>query len=115
MEGLFQQATCFVLPSRYEAAAIAYVEAGAAGLPSIGTSVGGGKELIGDAGRIVDPNDDEGLFAAMLELSRPETAQRLGDLARERSNLFTWPAVAQRVLRALALPGVTVESFAQFL
>jgi glycosyltransferase involved in cell wall biosynthesis len=115
MEGLFQRATCFVLPSRYEAAAIAYVEAGGAGLPSIGTSVGGGPELIGDAGRIVDPSDVEGLFAAMRELSNPETAERLGNLARERASLFTWQAVAERVLRALALPEVRLDSFAEFL
>jgi hypothetical protein len=115
MERLFQKATCFVLPSRYEAAAIAYVEAGSAGLPCIGTSVGGAKELIGEGGLIVDPRDEEALFAAMLQLSDPEEAERLGRLALSRSSLFTWRAVAERVLRALALPGVSVESFAEFL
>ena len=115
MARLFQTATCFVLPSRYEAAAIAYVEAGGAGLPCIGTSVGGAKELIGDAGRVVHPRDDEALYSTMLELSDPEVAARLGQLALARSPLFTWRAVAERVLRALALPGLSTDAFADFL
>lgn len=112
MNELFQQATCFVLPSRYEAAAIAYVEAGNAGLPCIGTSVGGAYELIGEAGRIVHPLDDEGLFEAMRQLSDPQTASALGRLARQRAPLFTWKAVAGRVLRALSLPGFRVDPLA---
>jgi hypothetical protein len=48
----------------------------------------------------------------MLELSDPQTASALGRLARERAHLFTWQAVAGRVLRALALPGVRVDSLA---
>jgi glycosyltransferase involved in cell wall biosynthesis len=103
MEELFRQATCFVLPSRYEAAAIAYAEAGNAGLPCIGTSVGGAFELIGRAGRIVDPSDNEALFHAMMELSDPQTAADLGHLARRRAHLFTWRAVAERILRVLFL------------
>lgn len=115
MAGLLHAATCFVLPSRYEAAAIAYVEAGAAGLPCIATTVGGARELIGDAGRLVDPTDDDALFTAMLELSDPTTALELGRLALERAPLYTWRAVAERVLRALRPAGLDVDSFAQFL
>jgi glycosyltransferase involved in cell wall biosynthesis len=115
MGDLLLSATCFVLPSRYEAAAIAYVEAGATGLACIATTVGGARELIGEAGRLVDPTDEDALFGAMLELADPATAERLGGLALERAPLFTWSAVAQRVLRALQLPGLDVEGFAEFL
>jgi glycosyltransferase involved in cell wall biosynthesis len=115
MAELFHAATCFVLPSRYEAAAIAYVEAGGAGLPCIGTTVGGAKELIGEAGRLVDPTDSDALLGAMLELSDPGTAERLGAIALRRAPLFTWKAVAERVLRALGLPHPRRDSFADFL
>lgn len=98
---LFGQATCFVMPSHSEASAIAYVEAAANGLPSIGTSQGGSDFLIGGGGVIVDPSDDEALLAAMRRLSNPVDAARLGTTAKRRSELFTWPAVAQRLLRAL--------------
>ena len=52
LEALVAQATCFVMPSHSEASAILYVEAAAAGLPSIGTIAGGSDHLIGD-GRLV--------------------------------------------------------------
>jgi glycosyltransferase involved in cell wall biosynthesis len=101
VERLFSEATCFVMPSHVEASAIAYVEAAAAGLPSIGTSCGGSEYLIGDGGLIVDPSDDQALLAAMRRLSEPETAARMGAAARRRSEMFTWPAVARRLVRAL--------------
>ncbi len=111
-EALFGRATCFVMPSHFEASAIVYTEAAAAGLPSIGTGVGGSKELIGDGGRIVDPSDDDGLLDAMRALADPGTAARLGAIALERSRLFTWRAVSERLLRALALPGVPADELA---
>ena len=101
LEGLFAHATCFVMPSRYDAAGIAYVEAAAAGLPSIGTCNGGPAYLIGDGGVVVDPRDDDALLVEMRRLSDPDTAARMGAAAKVRSELFTWSAVAQRLLRAL--------------
>ena len=101
---LLGAATCLVVPSQVEPAGIVYVEAAAAGIASIGTTVGGAANVIGDAGRTVAPGDDEGLFKAMLELADPDTARELGERARERSGLFTWRAMAARVMRALDLP-----------
>jgi glycosyltransferase involved in cell wall biosynthesis len=101
LERLFAGATCFVMPSHSEASAIAYVEAASAGLPSIGTSAGGSGYLIGDGGVIVNPGDDEALFAAMLRLAGPGAAEGMGAAAKERSRLFSWEAVARRLLGAL--------------
>jgi hypothetical protein len=102
LQALFENATCYVMPSRFEPFGIAHVEAAAAGVPSIGTTAGGAAYAIGpEGGRLVAPGDDEGLLAAMLELSNPDTARRAGAAALARSERFTWPAVAQRVLRAL--------------
>jgi glycosyltransferase involved in cell wall biosynthesis len=102
LERLYAEATCFVMPSHSEASAIAYVEAAVAGLPSIGTSAGGSGYLIGDGGLVVDPAADDELLAAMQRLADPSTAERLGAAAKERSRLFSWEAVAGRLLRALA-------------
>ncbi|MDX6601861.1 MAG: hypothetical protein QOF13_1063 [Solirubrobacterales bacterium] len=110
LERLFAEATCFVMPSHSEASAIAYVEAASAGLPSIGTSAGGSEYLIGDGGLIVDPGDDEALFAAMRRLADAQTAERMGAAAQERSGLFTWSEVAGRLMRALGgEPAAPVE------
>jgi glycosyltransferase involved in cell wall biosynthesis len=104
LDALFEQATCFVMPSRHEPSGIVFSEANAAGIPSIGTTEGGSRELVGDAGRVVHPDDDDALAAAMLELADPGTAERLGRNAQKRSRLFTWPAVGGRVMRALQVP-----------
>lgn len=101
LERLFGEATCFVMPSFSEACGIAYVEAAAAGVPSIGTSAGGSEYLIGDGGMVVDPHDDDALLAALRRLAEPELAQSMGAAARARSERFTWEQVARRLLRAL--------------
>ena len=104
---LFSHATCFVMPSRAEPVGIVYVEAGAAGTPSIGSAVGGAAELIGPGGTVVDPANQDALTTAMLELSEPDTARRLGALALEHSRWFTWRATAGRILEALQLKART--------
>lgn len=115
VESLFQSATCFVMPSQYEASAIAYIEAGAAGLPVIGSSAGGSGDLIGDGGCVVAPGDDERLLAAMLDYCDPSVAALVGARALERSRMFTWRAAAERIVRALALPEFADQPLAPFL
>jgi glycosyltransferase involved in cell wall biosynthesis len=115
LERLFERATCFVMPSHHEAMGIVYAEASCTGIASIGTKAGGGYQIIGDTGRVVDPDDDAALLEAMRELAEPERARELGALAHDRSALFTWRAVAERLLRALRLPGTQMEDLAEFL
>lgn len=111
---LIARATCFVLPSTYEPFGISYVDAAASGLPSIATNEGGAIDAVGAGGVVVDPGDPGALTAAMLDLTDPETARRLGERAFDRSALFTWQAVAERMLRALRPPGVRAEELADF-
>jgi glycosyltransferase involved in cell wall biosynthesis len=101
LASLFARATCHVLPSAFEPFGIAYLDAGGAGVPSIGTTVGGAADAVGDGGVLVDPGDVPALTQAMLDLCDPARAARLGALARANSDRFTWQAVAERVLRAL--------------
>ncbi len=113
---LFAKATCLVMPSTVEPFGIVHIEAASAGIPSIGTSVGGPRDIIGaDGGLIVDPGDEEGLYRAMLELCDAETARRMGAAAAERALLYTWPQVAERLLRALELQAPDGRELAAFL
>jgi hypothetical protein len=98
---LFDRATCFVMPSLFEPSAVVYTEAAAAGLPSIGTRIGGSADIVGNGGVSIDPYDDESVYRAMLEYADPQRAAEVGARAGERSALFTWQAVAERLLRAL--------------
>lgn len=113
---LFARATCFVMPSLVEPFGIAYVEAASAGVPSIGSSVGGPRDVIGaDGGLVVAPDDEDALLDAMRGLADPDTARRMGEAARARSALYTWPKVAERMLRALDLPAPDRRDLAEFL
>ena len=103
-EGLFESATCFVMPSRFEPFGIVYAEAAAAGVASIGTDVGGARDAIGPAGGIlVTPGDERMLVEAMITMCNPSRAAAMGAAALERSGLFTWKSVAERVARPLGL------------
>jgi glycosyltransferase involved in cell wall biosynthesis len=112
---LYGTATVFVMPSLHEPAGIVYVEAGGAGMPSIGTTNGGAATMIGPGGVLVDPLDQEAIVRAMLRLADPDTARGLGELAYRHSTLFTWRKVAERLVRALAAPGVDTSGLAQYL
>jgi glycosyltransferase involved in cell wall biosynthesis len=112
LESLYRRSTCLVVPSLHESFGIVYVEAATAGVPSIGTTVGGTTTSIGDGGVLVDPYDESALYRAMLRLSCPDEARRLGALAHRRSGLFTWRKVAERIVGALDLPGVDRSSLA---
>ncbi|HEY4896557.1 MAG TPA: glycosyltransferase family 4 protein, partial [Solirubrobacteraceae bacterium] len=115
MAELFRRATAFVMPSVHEPAGLVYIEAAGAGLASIGSSDGGAATMIGPGGIVVDPGDPHAIFDAMERLADPATAQRLGEAAHGYSTLLTWPKVAERLLRALAIPGVDVGGLADFL
>ncbi|MEV6524569.1 glycosyltransferase family 4 protein [Longispora sp. NPDC051575] len=101
LDRLYATATCFVLPSLYDAAGIAYLEAASSGLPVVATTRGGAPEVLGDGALAVDPHDRAALFEAMLTLSDPATARTMGERARHKASTSSWWHVAGRVLEAL--------------
>ncbi|MDQ6776135.1 MAG: glycosyltransferase [Actinomycetota bacterium] len=109
---LFARATCLVVPSLLEPGGCVFAQALQAGLPSIGGAAGGAATIIGDAGLLVDGSDERALLTAMLELCDERSLQSFAAAARSRAALFTWRAVAERVLRALAPANVDVGGFA---
>lgn len=104
LQQLFELATCFVMPSQLEPFGMVHLEAAAAGIASIGTTVGGAGEAIGPGGRLVPPRDEEALLTAMRELADGSTAAELGARGRAHTGLYTWDLVAERVARAFAFP-----------
>ena len=101
LDALYARATAFVLPSRFDAAGMAYLEAASAGLPVIATTEGGAPEMLGNAAITVHPDDEDSLTDAMERLAEPTTAQRLGLEASRRVADSTWPAVARRIVASL--------------
>jgi len=77
----------FVMPSHWEGASLAILEAMSAGLPVIATAVGGTPELIsdGETGLLVPPREPDVMAHTLLTLlEQPERAARLGQNGRQR-------------------------------
>jgi len=101
----------FVMPTKdvpgdpLEGFGVVYLEANAAGKPTIATDCGGVADAVADgvSGLLVRPDDDDALVDAMVQLtSDRERARTLGDSGRDRvMSRFTWDKVADRFLAAL--------------
>lgn len=93
-------ADVFVLPSLYEGFGLAAAEAMAAGLPVVGTRVGGLPEVVvdGETGFLVPPKSAEALAVPVVRLMRDVSLRsKLGEAGRRRFRLlFT----AQRMVQA---------------
>ena len=74
----------FVLPSESEGYAIAYLEAMGNGLPVIATAASGAVELVvhGENGFLVQPNDPDGIRAALELLTDGARRQHMSQAAR---------------------------------
>jgi glycosyltransferase involved in cell wall biosynthesis len=108
-----RQATAAVMPSLWwENCPMAVLEAGALGVPTVASAVGGIPELIDDgaSGLLVPPGDAEALAAALTGLvERPAEAARLGAAAwarvRDRHDPGAHVAALLETYATLSAPG----------
>jgi len=83
----------------------ALVEAMAFGVPVVGTAVGGIPSVIGDdvAGRVVPPEDVDGLASALIDLARDRGLRfKLSEAARRRAHDFSTDVADARLLALYA-------------
>lgn len=95
---------------------LAFIEAGARGIPVVGGDSGGVPDAVLDdvTGLLVDPNDPAAIAEAILRvLGDHALAQRLGERGRERAlNELSWPnfvSAFQEVLETAAAPVAAVR------
>lgn len=105
---LFSRATVFALPTLREPYGLAFLDAMACAVPSVGTLVGAVPELIehGITGLLVAPGDDIALARALASiLDDPPTAKTMGEAGRKRAEeRFRWRHVGARLEAALSAP-----------
>jgi len=101
----FAAADVFAAPARNEGMGRALVEAMAVGVPVVGAAVGGIPTVIGDdaAGRIVAPEDVDGLAAALVDLATDRGLRlKLAAGARRRAHEFSTGVADARLLALYA-------------
>jgi glycosyltransferase involved in cell wall biosynthesis len=91
-----------IVTSRWEARQLFAQEALRAGVPLVGTDVGGLPELVGDAAVLVPPEDPDALDAAVTALL-DDPARRADLAARGRERAATWPTEEQAIDRIQAV------------
>jgi phosphatidyl-myo-inositol dimannoside synthase len=96
----YSLADAYVMPSRTEGFGIVLLEAAACGIPIIGSSVDGSREVLSgrDLGRVVDPDDTVQLVDSITdELMHPAPRDRKNQISQ-----FAVPKFRQRVAGWLA-------------
>ena len=101
MAALYSNALFFVYPSLYEGFGLPLLEAMQCGVPVITSNTSSLPEVVDDAGIMVDPQDEDGLCAAMLQLAsdgglRAELARK----SLEQAKRFSWTKCAEQTLNA---------------
>lgn len=103
LSALYSMAEAFVFPSWIEGFGMPLVEAMTCGAPVIASDRGAIPEVVGDAGLLMDAEDDRKLVEYLMRLfQQPEERERLRRLGFKRAEMFTWQQAAQGYLEAYA-------------
>lgn len=110
LQWLYQNCFAFVYPSHFEGFGLPVLEAMSLGAAVITSNVTSLPEIVGEAGILVDPNQDEQIAYAMDELAEEEKkVVELRSIARRQAIKFSWEQAAQQTLHLYkALFPVTV-------
>jgi glycosyltransferase involved in cell wall biosynthesis len=100
LANLYTYASVFVYPSLYEGFGIPPLEAMSFQCPTICSSAGSIPEVVGNAGELFDPNDDEELGEIMLKVLYSTTyANTLVERGTKRNNAFTWKKTTEKTMQ----------------
>lgn len=98
---LYAGASVFCYPSLREGFGLPVLEAMAQGTPVVTSAGTSTEEVVGDAGRVVEPTDPVAVADAIESLlDDPDAAAALGDAGRTRARTFTWSRTARQLVAA---------------
>lgn len=106
LAALYRECAMLVFPSTAETFGHPLVEAMASGTPIVSSDRAAMPEILGDGGVYFDPLDPRHMAAAIGKLlGNPDLAERLGQAAQERSQLYSWEKAAKATADILVAAG----------
>lgn len=102
MPALYSGAALFAFPSIYEGFGLPPLEAMACGTPVLCSNRTSLPEVVGEAGRLVDPEDEVAFTCALVDLLvSQEERERLAQTGLARAQLFQADAICERQMQLL--------------
>jgi glycosyltransferase involved in cell wall biosynthesis len=100
LPALYSGARCFIYPSYFEGFGLPVLEAMQCGTPVIAGNRTSLPEVVGDAGLLVDPFDEQALASTMARvIENSDLAAELRVKGLERARDFSWRNTARMTLR----------------
>lgn len=94
----YRGATALMSVSLIEGFGLPVVEAMASSCPVIGSTIGSLPEVVGSAGMLVDPDNEDELVGALLFVSTDKIKrEQMKEKGRARAKLFSWDLFAKKV------------------
>lgn len=97
----YQNATALVFPSRIEGFGFPVLEAMSMGVPVITANTNSVAEVAGSAAILVDPESEDEIANAIVEMSNVETQQKYRELGYTRLNDFSWKRTADKLINVI--------------
>jgi glycosyltransferase involved in cell wall biosynthesis len=102
LHALYANAAVYLHPSRYEGFGFPILEAMASGAPVVASNATSIPEVAGTAAVLVDPDDIDGMAAAVARLlDGPAERKRAAAAGRQQAALFSWRKTAEQTKRIL--------------
>lgn len=99
LAAVYSNAEAFFYMSLYEGFGLPPLEAMQCGTPTVVSNVSSLPEVVGNAGFLVDPQDDKALVAQMLELyNNPALREEYSKRGLEQARKFSWEITADQHL-----------------
>ncbi|MGK7874695.1 MAG: glycosyltransferase family 4 protein [Xenococcaceae cyanobacterium] len=104
LSAIYSSATAFVYPSLYEGFGLPPLEAMQCGTPVITSNTSSLPEVVGDAGIMIDPKQEDELCQALLKvINNSDLRATLAQKSIERASQFSWARCAEETVRVYRL------------
>lgn len=107
---LYNMATVFVMPSIYEGFGLPILEAMSCGCPVVASKGGSLAEVVGTAGKYIDPYDIDSIAKGISEvLNSPSLRKELSQKGLHQSKKFSWEMTAKKTIESYEKALLTID------